>query len=401
MAAGTNNTNDDKKKKERAKQEATSLQDFVLTTQRRIEQMRGSIDFSTSTSNSNSNSNSNSHNNKDINNNLNLSDGEKKILQDIHNSGMVEGIIAGVAAFVFLRKFPRQLEKMAARRSSSNSSSAGYKLDVPAPGKVNSPFSSTTTTTTNSSSSSTQGMSAGTGANANAANAANAANGSADLGTMNRRQGSFISRALGFTVDLTLSFIVAAYTSYYMADREKIAKSLVEIPLMEGRSAISDNFCSDLIKEYHRQLQMNPNITASSQTNDTTSSSSSSSSSINVDMSKPLQTVTPFDRKQMLQNPQELQNPILKAYLEFIHNCQKRQKMEQRIRQEQGLTVKDPVYIPSPGVITSESEDFFDESFNNDDDDDDATDFMDDFSKDDADSFVTDQDDDSNSNSKK
>ena len=67
--------------------------------------------------------------------------------------------------------------------------------------------------------------------------------------------------------------------------------------------------------------------------------------------------VAPFDRKPLLKDPQET---ILKGYIHFIQNCQKRQAMERQLRKERGLQPNTPVWIPSPGVKSLEDWDFGD-----------------------------------------
>lgn len=358
----TNNNNDPKK--ERTRQEATVLQDFMITTQRRVEHLRSTFTSGGA---------------KDA---LDLSDGEKKVLNEIHNSGMMEGIIAGVATFVFVRRFPRYLEKVVARRaaqrgggggtpppSSSSGNNGGYVLDQPPGARVNSPFS-------------------------------NSSNGSGmpPPGSEETvRRGGILWRTLGLMIDTSLSFLVAAYTSFYMADTQKIAKSVKEIPLMEGRSAISDNFCSDLIQEYNRQWNLDPNDPqATKNTNNT------NDQLFGVKSSSQKKPLAPFDRKDILKNPQL---GMLQAYIEFIGNCKKRQAMEKRIRQERGMGPNERVAIPSPGVTSTEWSSDEDVSLFSD-----NNDFFsgekdhtgtDEFSSDEANSFVSDQGDDDDANSRK
>ena len=346
-----NNNNNPDKSKERARQEGTILQDFMQTTQRRVERLRQSSSTASTS--------------------LDLSPGERQILRQVQNAGMLQGIAAGTLSFVVLRRFPPYLKQRYAKSSSGSSGcGAGYKLDVPGPPK--SPFS-------NSSSSS---------------------NGIPPLPPPPRA--GLFTRALGFTVDVTLSFMVAAYASFYAADRQQLAQAVVEIPLMEGRSAISDHFCADLVKEYHRQLALNANTS----TNTTTTTNSDDDDMV-VMMSRGKSIgpgasssfVRPSDRRAVLLQTGDLQNPILGAYVAFIRNCQQRQRLEHRIRQQQGLASTDPVEIPSPGVpkpsdAVDGAWDFFDDTTDMDDDEF----MMDGFSKDDATSFVADQDDDDKHN---
>jgi hypothetical protein len=190
-------------------------------------------------------------------------------------------------------------------------------------------------------------------------------------------------------IDASLSFLVAAYTSFYMADRERIAKSVTQVPLMEGRSAISDNFCSDLIQEYNRQWNHNQAPTKSPNNQAPFGVKGA------AENQKPL---APFDRKDILKNPQL---GILQAYIDFIGNCKKRQAMENRIRRERGMGANEPVEIPPPGVTSSDWSDEEDESMFGQESNS-STDFFNeeqsngDFSQDDATRFVSDQEDDNN-----
>ncbi|CAB9508180.1 expressed unknown protein [Seminavis robusta] len=266
---------------------------------------------------------------------LNLSDGELLVLNNIHGAGMMEGLIAGVTTFVIARRLPRYLQQRAAARRRQQS---GYTLDA-LPG--GSPF---------------------------------------HKDVNNKRP--FIWRAFQFTLDVTLSVLVAANTSAYMADTQKLAKQVTDIPLMEGRSAISDHFCEVLVQEYKRQW----NASQQEQLNDTNSGDfSTTGQSKGYEKDVPLDPN--FDRKSILKDPKL---PFLKGYIEFIQNCQKRQAIERRIRQERGMAPSEPVEIPAPGVPSDTSEDsslFVDGG---------GADFSDDdgWTEEDVSSFATDQDED-------
>ena len=319
MTGNDNNSNTNEPKeisKERTRQEALVLQDFFRASQRRVEELRQSIGMSSSAAAEQ----------------LNLSDAEKKVLNTIHSAGMMEGLVAGVTTFIVLRRFPWYLAKRAAQKQqqqqgrqppSSSGGGGGYTLDAPSSaagaGKVNSPFRSHTNNTNTSSSHN----------HPNLPGAAEPAN------NYTQNRGGFLWRSFQFTTDLALSFLVAAYTSSYMADTDKIKTSVVEIPLLEGRSALSDQFCPVLVEEYQRQWKLNantPNVTSNSK-----------------------HPIPPFDRKDVLKHPNI---GLLQAYIEFIENCHKRHAVEQRIRQERGMGPDEPVEIPPPRVSKSEGNEF-------------------------------------------
>lgn len=117
---------------------------------------------------------------------------------------------------------------------------------------------------------------------------------------------------------------------------------LAPIPLLPGRSSISDHLCGPLQQEYQRQWRL----------------------ATGGNPKPPFQTlgdyvygwkhvdVTHWDRQDILESPF---NQKLGAYLEFVRNCQKRTAMEQRIRKAKGLKENDPVEIPPPGVDVEDS----------------------------------------------
>ena len=271
--------------KQRVKQEAAVLVDFTRALQRRVEKIRSDIG---------------SGNGKME---IGLSEKEAKVINHIMRQGNMEGLIAGVATFAFLRRFPKYLHRRAAQRAAQNQ----YKLDHPG-GKVNSPFQ-----------------------NATPAN------------IPEQPKAGFIWRAFGFTVDLTLSAMVGLNVTAYMMDRPKMKKAISDLPLIEGRSALSDHFCGVLVEEYKRQLNYDPNATHGEV---------KENENAEIKEIKPKgSTLPPFDRKDILRNPH---SETLQGILEFTKNCKKRQAMERRIRQERGMGPNEPVEIPSPGVISSE-----------------------------------------------
>ena len=304
-----------KPSQERTRQEAMVLQDFFRASQRQLEILRQQIGMT-----------SGSIAAQEL---LNLSDREKEVLRSIHGAGMMEGIFAGIVTFVLLRRIPKYLERRAARsfqqprgqevgeNAGVRGGSSGYTLDTPS--KVNSPFR-----TGNS----------GNGHGNTVGRGTNSGQEEAQIG-----ERGLVWRSVSFLADTALSFLVAAYTTAYMADTEKIKTSVTEIPLMEGRSAISNKFCPALLEEYKRQWNMDPSALNQSYFNGQA-----------VNAKNP---IPPFDRKDVLKDPNI---GLLKAYIEFIENCQKRKIVEDRIREERGLGPMVPVEIPAPGISKSDEE---------------------------------------------
>jgi hypothetical protein len=322
MSSNNSNKSNKDKDKERQLQENQMVMEFLRVSKKRVEEIRL------------------------YQPDLQLSEGEKQVLNTIHSAGMMEGLIAGVATFVILRRTPRFLERMVARRRAR---AQGYTLDVPS-----SPFDNIKN-----------------GHNNNYHNHNN------NIGIHSPRdlppKRGLLWRSFQFTLDATVSLLMAAYTSSYMADVPTIVQQVTDIPLMEGRSAISDHFCTALVEEYKRQWNLDPN------------SNSNSNNSTSGPFGRVEKSVPPFDHKPLLKDPQET---ILKGHILFIQNCQKRQAMERQLRKERGLPPDQPVEIPSPGVPT----DLLMQDWNTGDDDHEGTDINNGvWTEDDASSFVTDQ----------
>lgn len=331
MANDGDETNSDPKK-QRAKQELTVFVEFSTVLQSRVKQLRDQISL---------------RGGSDAQ--FGLSDKEKQVLNTMVGAGNMEGIIAGVATFVFLRRFPKYLRQRAASKRAAQRGD-GYTLDVP--GKA-SPFH-------------------------NSQPIPNPAHDKAN-------EGGFIWRSFQFTLDLTISTLVGLQVAVYMVDQERMRKNFSEIPLMEGHSAISDHFCGPSIKEYQRQWNYDPNRAILE----------SPKEQQNETGKRKVKPLPPFDRKDILKDPELFP---LKALVDFTKNCMKRQALERRIREERGMGPKERVSIPPPGVNSSEwnsdgMDEFSDSSFSGEQhfsgDDEEG----DEWSKEDVSSFVSDQED--------
>ena len=275
-------TDKNDKKTERSRQEAAIVESFLKVSQKKVEEIRVHRG------------------------DLSLSPGELQVLNNIHSAGMMEGLIAGVASFIILRRTPRQIERfMAARRARAAArSSGGYTLDPPSHGMTASPFHRQPLTTSPPPS----------------------------------QQRGLIWGSFQLLLDLSISVLVAAYTSSYMADVPKIVQQVTDIPLMEGRSGISDVFCEALVQEYKRQWNMHGNVNHDN---------SIAWQQQQQQLGKRSEPLHPFDHRPILKDPQWI---LLKGYVDFARNCQLRQTMERQIRQERGMKPDEPVEIPAPGV---------------------------------------------------
>jgi hypothetical protein len=138
-----------------------------------------------------------------------------------------------------------------------------------------------------------------------------------------------VSDALSIPIDILLSsLLVGASTALFLTDEVKMQKNdLANIPLVKGRSLVSEELCSDFIREYNRL----PKQLWSSGKNDA-------------------------------------ENLSLNAIGNFVGNCQKRNRLVLH-RRNDGLELEEARKIPDPGVlqnlsdITSEEASLNDEQF--------------------------------------
>jgi len=204
---------------------------------------------------------------------------ERQVLMQVNNIGLREGVIAGLATFITLRKAPGIIARYVARRSARQYPSGGsgsgstYKLDSP------NPFQANQTERGGPSSSSS----------------------SSSLGMV-------FLRAVRFTLDVIVSLTVGASTSFYFTDQDYMLSQIANVPLVEGRSLVSDEFCTDMIHQFNK---VPPEVW------------------------------------------RDTQNPALISVRTFVKNCQYRQSYEEKLRHDYQLQPKEPVSIPAPGVDTS------------------------------------------------
>ena len=150
---------------------------------------------------------------------------EKDLLMKMNNNGLGKGIVLGVFTFFLLRRGPRYFQKYMLQRqqtttsSTSASKSSSYQLD-PIHQTTKDPFKKTTnasSTTTNS----------------------------------NNGPG-IVLRSIKFCLDSFVSLSMAAYGSIIFTDPNQMMQELSEVPLIEGRSLISDELCTDFIQLYRQ-----------------------------------------------------------------------------------------------------------------------------------------------------
>ena len=175
-------------------------------------------------------------------------DAERSVLEEMNNLGLRGGIICGLACFAVLRMGPGAISRLVLQRSgrgassthngggggggvyspfqqkspfNSGSSGGGYKFDTPSTSFSNPTFSS--------------------GAEQAELNSNNNSN----------KPGLFL-RLLRLTVDAFVSLSVGAYASIYFTDTEQMMKRFADIPLLPGRSLLSEELCDEFTNEFRK-----------------------------------------------------------------------------------------------------------------------------------------------------
>ena len=115
--------------------------------------------------------------------------------------------------------------------------------------------------------------------------------------------------------DAALSTAMAGTVWIATTDKEKVFKTASEIPLIQGKSDVSDALCDDFIAHY--------------------------------------ETIRPEFWQNINSNESGL-----RAISDFVVNCKRRQALERTIRREAGLGPFDPVSIPSGGVPRDFGDDY-------------------------------------------
>eukprot|EP00980_Cylindrotheca_fusiformis_P013048 scaffold3267_cov140-Cylindrotheca_fusiformis.AAC.10 len=218
-----------------------------------------------------------------------MGDEEKRIITQMHGMGLKEGIFAGVATFVLLRKGPLWMGRYIVNRRrgggagpGSTTSGGGYQLSNP-----NNPFQQA---------------------------ASNNPNPIPNPHYPRSRNPFF--RGIWFAFDTVLSLMMAANISLYYTDMQKIKQELTDLPLVPGKSLVSDALCPDLTAEWQKVVEEQ----------------------------------NPAYRRLLAQNQDTPLGLYMNGIKHFCENCQRRAYREQELRQEQGLSSKDPVEIPHPGI---------------------------------------------------
>ena len=222
-----------------------------------------------------------------------LEEPERKVLMQINNSGLMKGTAAGLLSLVFLRRVRSNMWNRVVKRMQDEQLKKGFTVNTNSGHHVgNSPF---------------QSQQPGA-----------PLPGSSPLEkALRRRQNPWsLTNLLGWFLDVSVSFFVAATASVYFTDRKLVLQSLSTLPLIEGKSRVSAEFCPSMLEHYNR-LRMQP------------------------------------ETADLVQNPQ---TDYLKAIQAFCINCQRRRQQETRLRETMGMSSSAVVSIPPPGVNVSEDE---------------------------------------------
>lgn len=207
---------------------------------------------------------------------------EKKMLTEMNNLGLMNGVMAGIACFAFLRWSPGAIARYLTRKRAASFgftpkgdannpfNRSGYQFDQP-PGEQ------------------------------------------APLVSPN-----FLIRGMRLGLDMFVSMSVGAYASLLLFDKDTMMKQASEIPLVQGRSLLSEELCHDFTVEFQKYSR------------DT------------WDANHPALTGGVRSDNKRSEFTSLIQG--------FVANCRRRSIYEQELRAEQGLREDEPVVVPAPGV---------------------------------------------------
>lgn len=217
---------------------------------------------------------------------------EKRILNEMNSIGLSKGMLSGLACFAFLRISPRLISNYLRRRVAGGSG-------INNSGASKNPFQQ-------SSSNSNSGYKFD----------------SFPASSQNEERPGLIFRGVRLMLDTFVSMSIGAYASIYFTDTTKMMEKFEKIPLVEGRSLLSEQLCDDFTKEFKSYGKQFWNSRHHAMTTD------------NSDDNRGGDEGGEF--RELIQG--------------FVANCRRREIYEKDIRQEQGLGANDEVIVPTPGV---------------------------------------------------
>ena len=170
-------------------------------------------------------------------------DAERSVLEEMNNLGLRGGVICGLACFAVLRMGPGAISRLVLQRSGRGASSThnggGGGGGVYSPFQQKSPFNS---------GSSGGGYKFDTPSTSFSSGAEQA---ELNSNSNNNKPGLFF-RLLRLTVDAFVSLSVGAYASIYFTDTEQMMKRFADIPLLPGRSLLSEELCDEFTNEFRK-----------------------------------------------------------------------------------------------------------------------------------------------------
>lgn len=209
---------------------------------------------------------------------------ERKILTEMNSLGLTNGILSGIACFAFLRWSPGAISRFLIRRRAASSGFGSKPPDLANPFHRPSSYQLEPPP--------------GDQVTANAPN--------------------FIIRGLRLGLDIFVSMSIGAYASIFFIDKDRLMKQFSEIPLVQGRSIISEELCRDFSDEFRKYKR------------------------VTWDNNHPALSGG-------LGNGNE-KSDFISGVEGFVANCRRRSIYEKDLRIEQGLKEDEPVIIPPPGV---------------------------------------------------
>ena len=240
---------------------------------------------------------------------------EQEIVQSLQGMGIKEGMVATVVAFVTLRRGPIYMARWLQRRkNAARQQQQGYQ----------------------SSSSSTSAPPLPPGSGGYQLSDPNKVSTNPFARSQNPefpRSKNPVIRTIWFVFDSVLSLMLGASISMAYTDTNKIRDQLIDLPLVPGRSLVSDALCEEIVQELQKiQREQNP---AYKRLMKNKNQSSTTGEMGNGEDTTASLTPGAF---------------YLQGIIGFSENCQRRRFVESQVRQEQGLHSTAPVEIPEPGV---------------------------------------------------
>mmetsp|Transcript_32104 Transcript_32104/g.78009 ORF Transcript_32104/g.78009 Transcript_32104/m.78009 type:complete len:418 (+) Transcript_32104:18-1271(+) len=171
-----------------------------------------------------------------------MGDHEKKVLMQMQGMGLAEGMAAGVATFLLLRRGPIWIGRFILNRRAAGASTRGGGGPANSNTVSKNPFQNASNSANNNTMNNTGGYQLSNPF---------AGNTNANYNNFPRSRNPIV-RGIWFLVDSTLSLMMAANVSMQYTDLKRIRKDLVELPLAEGRSLVSDAFCEELTQELQK-----------------------------------------------------------------------------------------------------------------------------------------------------